>query len=384
MKTYKILLFAAVCALTSCVEPDDMLTVVNPDGSCYKEFSNTVGRDFMLGKSPSEQKYFPVVVDSTWEVAWKLEDSTTMSRDFPLTASVMDSIDQLMPLELDKKTNKLQRKMPVFEVQIRRRFNSVEDMANSFRLNPSHEWSAMKVRYRFEKKFRWFYTYYTYSETYPKIDTKFKTPIDSFMTKDEATYWFNGKPNIYKGMNGIEIREAIGSLENKYDHWFAKNLWDNAYEVLLANYDLMRNPPVSPDSLAKCKDLIFDSKVKDDKDFNMEKVLNGYFKTDAFSIYWATKESPLKKHEKAFEEQAFVALFGKAFNYKLCMPGRIKPDENVVMEGDTLNVKLTAYRMVYSDFVIQAESRKANSWAFVVSGLILALAIGSFWYKPKR
>jgi hypothetical protein len=40
--------------------------------------------------------------------------------------------------------------------------------------------------------------------------------------------------------------------------------------------------------------------------------------------------------------------------------------------------------MIYNDYVIEAESRKANLWAFIVSGLILALAIGSFWYKPKR
>lgn len=383
MKTYKILFFAAVCALTSCVEPDNMLTVIKPDGSCYKEFSSTVGSDFMLGKNLSEQKYFPIVVDSSWSVTWRLEDSTQWSTEFPLSQAGMDAINASMPMEMNSKTKKMEKKKPVFDVQLRKAFGSVDEMGNVFRLNPKHKWNKMNVKYHLEKKFRWFYTYYTYTETYPKINTNFKTPIDSFMTKEEANYWFAGEPNIYKGMNGIEIREAIGSLEEKYDHWFAKNLWDNAFDVLLANYDLMRNPPVAPDSLAKCKEVIFDSKVKDDKDFDMEKVLNGYFKTKAFSIYWETKDSPLKKHEKDFEEQAFVALFGKAFNYRLCMPGRITPKENLVLNGDTLTFKLTAYRMIYSDYVIQGESRKTNTWAFIVSGLILVLAVGSFWYKPK-
>ena len=385
MKTHKhlFILIAAVCTLTACVEPDNMLTVINPDGSCYKEFSSTVGSDFMLGNKLSEQKYFPIEVDSSWSVTWKLEDSTQVSTEFPLSQAKMDAINAQMPMEKNSKTNKLEKKKPVFEVQLRKQFNTVEAMGNTFRLKSNHEWSKMKVTYRLDKKFRWFYTYYTYTETYPKIDTKFKTPIDSFMTKEEATYWFTGEPNIYKGMNGIEIREAIGSLEEKYDHWFAKNLWDNEYDVLLANYDLMRNPPVAPDSLAKCKEEIFNAKVKDDKDFSMEKVLNAYFKTEAFSIYWETMESPLKKYERDFEEQDFVAFFGKAFNYKLCMPGRVVPNEHIVQNGDTLNFKLTAYRMVYSDYVIQAESRKANIWAFIVSGLILVLAVGSFWYKPK-
>lgn len=386
MKTHKrlLLFLTIVFAFLSCVEPDDMLTVINSDGSCYKEFGNTAGSDFMMGLNPTEQKFFPVLVDSNWTVTWTLQDSTQISTEFPLSQATLDSIKALMPNEIDAKTKKTQKKMPVFNVRIRRHFKSVEYMAKNFRLNPSHEWSKIKVNYHLEEKFRWFYTYYTYTESYPKIDTKFKTPVDSFMTKEEASYWFTGEPNIYKGMNGIEVREAIGELEDKYNHWFAKNMWDNEFEVLLAHYDLMKHPPVTFDSLAKCQNELFNSKIRDDKDFNMEKVLNGYFKTNAFSIYWKTKESPLKKHEKDFEEQEFVSLFTKAFDYKLCMPGRISPKDNVVMNGDTINWKLTAYRMLYDDYVITAESRKANIWAFIVSGLILALAIGSFWYKPKR
>lgn len=379
-----IVFLSTLCALTSCVEPDEMLTVINPDGSCYKEFSKTTGSDFMLGENSPEQKYFPVTVDSSWVVIWTLEDSAQISSEFPLRKAALDSINALMPDETDAKTKKTEKKRPVFDVMIRKHFRSVDEMAKDFRLTPTHEWSKMKVGYHFEKKFRWFYTYYTYSETYPKINTNFKTPVDSFMTKEEATYWFNGEPNIFKGMNGIEVREAIGELEDKYNRWFAKNMWDNEFEVLLSNYDLMKNPPVTLDSLAKCKDDLFKSKVKDDKDFNMEKILNGYFKTEAFSVYWETKESPLKKHEKDFENQDFVALFTKEFSYKLCMPGSITSKENVVMNGDTLSWKLTAYRMLYDDCLIQAESRKANIWAFIVSGLILVLAIGSFWYKPKR
>ncbi|HET9569884.1 MAG TPA: hypothetical protein VFP20_00530 [Bacteroidales bacterium] len=385
MKTQKhfLYLMAVVCALTSCMDRDNMLTVIRPDGSCYKEFSSSVGSDFMLGKNLSEQKYFPMVVDSTWSITWKLEDSTQTSTVFPLSQRTMDSIMALMPLERNQKTNKMEKKSPVFDILLRRPFKSVEDMGKTFRLKPTHEWSKMKVIYHLEKKFRWFYTYYQYKETYPKVKTNFKTPVDSFMTNEEATYWFTGKPNIYKGMNGIEIREAIGSLEDKYNRWLAKNLWDNEFEVLLANYDQMKNPPVSLDSLAKSKDNIFNSKVRDNKDYDMEKLLNDFFKTKAFSIYWKTKDSPLKKHEKDFENQEFVSLFTKEFNYNLCMPGRSKPIENVIMNGDTLNFKLTAYRMVYDNYVIEAESRRANVWAFVVSGLILVLTVGSFWYKPK-
>ena len=386
MKTHTRILFflAAVCALTSCINPDHMLTVINSDGSCYRIFSSNAGQDFMIGKDLANQNTVPISIDSTWKITWKLDDSTQIHTNFPLRQSEYDSIAAGMPSKMDPGTHKIQLINPTFQLTFRRDYKSVAEMANTFKLSESHAWSKMKVKYSLEKKFRWFYTYYTYKETYPKIKTNFKTPIDSFMTKDEATYWFTGSPNIYKGMNGVEIREAIGSLEDKYNHWFNKNMWDMQYDLLLKNYDLMTAPPVSKDSLSLCKDKIFDDKVNSNKDYNMEKILNKYFKTKAFSIFWTNKESALKKFEDNFEKLEFVSYFGKEFDYNLCMPGRIIPKENVVMQGDTLNFRLTAYRMVYNDYVIEAESSKANVWAFIVSGLILALAIGSFWYKPKR
>ena len=386
MKTHARILFflAAICSLPSCIEPDNMLTVINSDGSCYRELSNRVGSDFIMGKTLTEKNDFAVSVDSTWKITWRLKDSTQIHTEFPLSKAAYDSILAKMPDEKDSKTNTIQKKKPAFDVIIRKDYKSVEEMAANFKLKKAHEWSKMKVKYSFEKKFRWFYTYYSYKETYPKIDTKFKTPIDSFMTKDEATYWFTGTPNIYKGMNGVEIREAIGSLEDKYNHWFNKNMWDLQFKIVLDNYKLMTAAPVSKDSLSRCKDKIFDSKVNSDKDYDMEKILNKYFRTKAFSIYWSNKESPLKKFEENFEKLDFISYFGKEFDYNLCLPGRVKSQENVVMNGDTLNFRLTAYRMVYGDYVIKAETRKANIWAFIVSGLIVVLAIGSFWYKPKR
>jgi LPXTG-motif cell wall-anchored protein len=46
--------------------------------------------------------------------------------------------------------------------------------------------------------------------------------------------------------------------------------------------------------------------------------------------------------------------------------------------------KLTAYRMSYSDYEIGAKSRKTNNWAFIVSGIIVLAAIGSFFFKKKQ
>ncbi|HEY5589811.1 MAG TPA: hypothetical protein VIK55_02225 [Paludibacter sp.] len=378
----KLLIYFVALFVVSCVNPTDMLTVINPDGSCYREFTANANPAFLLGDTTAKLNPFPVDIDSTWNITWKFRNSESFTQ-FPARKSTIDSIVTSIKSK-EKPSIGKEKKSDDFFVQARKNYSTVEEMGVKFKLNRSHEWSNMKVKYELEKKFRWFYTYYTYRETYPKIKLNFEIPIDKYMTKDEAQFWFTGKPNILQGMNGIEIREYAGDLEDKYNKWFAHNNWNNEYKVLVDNYDQMNNKPVTKERLELLKDTIFNANSKDLPDFNMEKCLNNYFKTKGFSIFWKNKDSPLEKFEKDFDEQDFVRYFKEAFTYRLIMPGEVTQPDNVTIQGDTLIWKLTSYRMIYDDYTIEAQSRKANIWAFIFSGIIVVLAIGSFIWKPNK
>jgi len=359
-----------------------MLTVINSDGSCYREFNSKADQAFLLGDTASKLNPFPVDIDSTWIVSWKFRNSEWFTQ-FPVRKSTVDSIVRSIKSK-DKSKVDGEKKSDDFFVLARRNYSSVEELSTHFKLKKSHKWGDMKVKYELEKKFRWFYTYFIYRETYPKIKHNFEISIEKYMSKDEAMFWFTGKPDMLKGMNGVEAREYVGSLEDKYNKWVTFNSWNSEYKVLLANYSQIKKQPVSQARLAILKDTIFDSKVKDLQDFNMEKILNGYFKTNAFSLLWDGDDSPLVKFEKDFDEQGFMHLFTESFNYKLIMPGEIIQPKDRIMQGDTITMNLTAYRMIPADYVIEAQSRKANVWAFILTGIILLVAVGSFIWKPKR
>jgi hypothetical protein len=202
------------------------------------------------------------------------------------------------------------------------------------------------------------------------------------MSKEEAQFWFTGKPNLLQGMNGVEIREYMGNLEDKYNKWFMQNSWDDEYKVLINNYDQIVRKPVSKKRLSLMRDTIFNSISENLPDIKMEKNLNKYFKTDVFSELWKNDNSPMKKYEKNFNNQEFVQYFGISFNYKLILPGKIIQSYNATVQGDTLSWRLTAYRMIPADYVIEAQSRKANIWAFMLTGIIIIIAVGSFFWKP--
>jgi hypothetical protein len=383
--TIKLLLFLGVLFATSCSQPTDMLTVINSDGSCYREFSEYADSAFLRGNTSPDHNPFPVEIDSTWKIGWSFKNSG-LRTDFPLSKSTLDSILKLTSKEgstpktalsprLKSKVNNL--------VFARRNYKSVEGMDTTFRLKKSNEWSLIKVKHRLEKQFRWFYTYYTYRETYPMIKTGFALPIENYMTKDEAQFWFTGKPNILQSMNGLEMREYLGKIEDSYNKWITQNLWNAEYKVLLNNYDSLSKKPVAKEQLQTLKDSIYNSKIKNLDDVDMEKVLNSFFKTDAFSELWKNENSPMKKFEKDFNKK-FTFFFSQSFNYKLILPGKIIQSGDAIIHGDTLVWKLSSYRLIPADYVIEAQSRKANVWAFILTGILALVVIASFLWKPKK
>lgn len=376
----KYLIFSVVLFTASCTEPTDMLTVINSDGSCYREFSEYPDSAFLAGDLSENHNPFPSEVDSSWKFVWKYKNSRFRS-DFPVEKSFFDSIKNTnyptIKFEGQKNTGD-------FLVLARRNYKSVEELDQTFKLKNSNEWSKMKVKHQLDMKFRWFYTYYKYTESYPKIETGFTIPIENYMSKNEAQYWFTGEPNILHGMNGVEVREYIGKLEDNYRKWFNQNLWNAEYKVLITNYEKLKNSPISKEKLENLRDTIFKLNVNDTEDFKMQYVLDDYFKTKVFSLFWKSKNNPMKKYEDEFEDKEFISYFGKSFKYKLILPGKITEPNNAIVKGDTLIWKLTAYHMIPANYVIEAQSRKANVWAFILTGIILIVTIGSFIWKPKR
>ncbi len=380
MKTIvKFFLLVGAMFIVSCSQPTDMLTVINSDGSCSREFSANADEAFLLGDKSEEHNPFPVAIDSTWKIRWSANKSG-LRADFPLSKAILDSVKKATA---DASKDRDENSSGDFVVVAHRDYATVEEMDREFKLKSSNEWSKVKVRHGLDKKFNWFYTYYTYRETYPLIKTGFELPIEKYMTTDEARFWFTGKPDILQGMNGIEINEYVNRIESNYNKWVIQNLWNAEYKVLMTVYDRLTEKPVDKVKMQLLRDSIFAEKVNTSEDFDMEKALNSFFKTNVFSELWKTESSPMRNFEKNIDKK-FAFLFSQSFNYKLILPGKITQSGDARIQGDTLVWKLSSYRLIPSAYVIEAQSRKANVWAFVLTGIILFGVAGAFVWKIKR
>jgi hypothetical protein len=369
MKKIRILTITMLLILPlACDESADtiFITRINADGSCYREIVSTADSAFMVGDT-SKNNPFRIDLDSTWEVSWSYKNPE-FSKEWPLSSWVNDTSYK-----------------GDIKVKAVKKYKSVDEMASSFKFSRNDEWRDVKPVYILEKKFRWFYTYFNYREVYPRLHLLERIPLSKYMTKEEAEFWFQGKQDYIKGMNGIEIKPKTDDLESKHNKWFFHNLMEEQYQLFIAYYDSIPGNKVDKRKFTLYKDTVINlilEKLDEKSDFNLGAYLDKYFESkDIYNGYEDKSQSFKKQGEAIFEK--YINYAGKNLEYNLLMPGKILFADNAVSHGDTLRFILSADRMIYNDYKITATSRKINTWAFVVTGIIVLLAIGSFFVRKK-
>ncbi|MGC3977867.1 MAG: hypothetical protein QM751_06285 [Paludibacteraceae bacterium] len=371
-KNYLLLILLLLAGVSCQKNATNMLTIIHADGSCDKEFVSEVDSLFMIGDSSKmSTSYFPVKVDKSWQISWRCENGEYHT-NFPLK-----NTDSIFISNSDSCKNS-------FYVKIRKHFNTVDEMS---KLDSVNRLYGETIKYELKKRFRWFYTYYSYTETYPKLKLiENILPISKYMSKDEAEYWLNGKPDMTMGLNGIEINDLSKELESKFNTWISNVLWNEEYRLFVENYDKLSHPPVSQSEFVMLSDTIFDKKAKNmlEKGIpDIDKILDDYFNTICFSNF-AQKNSDLFNGENKILYLLSMIDPSHTINYSLQMPGKVISGNFNSLNNQTMSWKITSQRMFLQSYSIQAESRKANWWAFIVTIILLAGTLGSIFIKKKR
>lgn len=362
MKTIivKIIGLAGIIWLTACNNGNtEMFTRINADGSCYRELTIDYDSAF-LAADTSQKKPFPAKIDSSWMLVFTTKKG---SMSEPYIKGKVYTIDTAL--------NK--------QITARKNFASVQDL-ETFRLNNT-DWDTLATKVHFRKNFRWFYTYYEFSETYPKVNPFTRIPVTNYLTQEEITTLYGENTSLYMGKNGLEIKDLLNNIEGKANAWLSRSYYEELYRIMLANYQSFKGLPVDSARFAQAKDSIYRlNKDSAHFDYFNEEIFDKYFKTKAFSNNKIPKEL-----EKKFEEQMpnFRKYFTETINYKLAVPGKIIKSNTPIIKGDTLCWKVDAERFFFTDYQLEVKSRKANIWAFVVTGILVLLAGMSFGVKKK-
>ena len=362
-----------VLIMASCKNKDDrMLTVINEDGTCSREYTFHTTQQW-LSASPDED--YDSIVDKTWERSWSVLGVDSVRYPVPLTEAQLDSMQEL---DLSKPLGNL------LMVHAKKEYQSVEEMsANLYRPEQHHLVKAegIKATSKLEKRFKWFYTDYTFTETFTCEDsTLFPIPLSRFLSADTVSYWFTGQPDLVQGLSGAEAKELLDGIEKKINQWTNANWFYEICNVIIANYEKIQNPPVSKERFSSVRDslviqpCVLNAEATEGAGDHITNLIDKTFQSDAYTQF-------LQTYEGGFGAYGILS-FGT--NYDLKMPGTVIDAGMGQYDGDVIHYRLGGERMIPGSYTITASSRVTNIWAFVVTFLIVLIAIGTFFFRKKR
>lgn len=339
MKTFKLYAALVITAMTlaSCDEQygdAKMHTTVNTDGSCTREINF---------KTP---KPSGIALGAEWiEIP---DDSDSLTATFTRNFDNAEQMSQDMPLISNGK--------------------------------------PLESKATLDKKFRWFYTEYTFTETFASTKSNFLLQPTDYADSIEVSYWFSGQPDITIGMNGAEALERLNSIGEKMDKWMYDDLTQSGMNFIQDNYNVINNPPVNRQEFMQLSDSLADflREQCNNKIFELDhkKSFQEFFNSDAYSIFFDDNTQTGKNFEKHLAPHVnFSAL---SVQYTLSMPGKVVDAGNGNLHDGIIEYPLSGERLIPADYIITATSRQTNIWAYIISAVVIILAIGSWIWKRKQ
>lgn len=368
------LLLIASCTDRKC----RMNTVIYKDGSCERTFEVQLDSSQLVsGKIDTIHNIVRNGIG--WQLSWAVKGQNTR-HPFPMSRQTYDSIGSHIS----------RRACDTIIVFISGKWRSAEEMGKHTCFNLDSI-KTLKPQTELKRSFRWFYTYYSYRETYHKQDLSFKVPLKRFMTEDEIGFWFAGFPNLTKGLNGIEQDDIMSNIKDKYSKWLTTNYFETIYQLIVDNYCLVNKAPVSKQGFIHLHDVILQrfmtKKENIFEEENTKKLFSNFFHSDAFSAVLDND----KLKENAYKALSnYIILTQFSVDYQLSMPGVITDSGRGIINSlasdnqQVISYRLTGERLIPDNYSITAQSRVTNIWAFVITAIVIFTAVYLYIRKMRK
>lgn len=263
-------------------------------------------------------------------------------------------------------------------------FKSIEEMSEETPLQLNG--TRLRSKASLKKQFRWFYTNYVFSETFYCVGDTFQLADTLYADKALVSYWFTGEPNIVKGLSGAEASQKLSEIEPAINRWLNDNLLKVGFDYIVSHYDSIPAPPVSKERFIELHDSLVQfimAGADDLLDIKPEERLRDFFRSDAYDAFFDDETSLGKGLNNELSKQLNIFWFNVP--YTLTMPGTVVDAGNGTLQADgSILYPFTGERLIPKDYTIRATSRVTHIWAYILTLIIILLAIVSILYRKKR
>jgi hypothetical protein len=242
--------------------------------------------------------------------------------------------------------------------------------------------SVMHIRSAFEKKFRWFYTYISYNDTFESMNRFKNLPVTSFFAREDFDF-IERLPAEGKAVSRADSIFLDQLMSKIYDQYVFRALFEDHYHAFVSAATKSGTGKQWLDTLAKNKQEMYAILLANDsiseKPFMplLVKSLSKDFPTQSLAAEYERNASHLLQNLTFMTD---IASYDK-FMHVIDLPGELTAHNADSVNGNMLYYKPVGLKFMLNDHVMHAESRSINYWAFVVSGLVIVLTVVVFVRK---
>jgi hypothetical protein len=273
----------------------------------------------------------------------------------------------------EKKWTKIEKDK--FELVVSKEFKSVKELNAS--MNPADtNLQVVRVNASLKRKFRWFFTRYEFSETILEANPFKVLDYHKYLT-DEETRLISMTEETRKtdpGYDSVKYKIA----EQHFEDFVYRSMYEVFYTQLVSVLTEVKSFTLSKQELESKKEIIYRYLVDSVKGSDTDDILKGIETivnhpdipvirskyADRFDHF----QEKMKFHESACDD---------SYKFSIRMPGLLLQTSSPKVKGSETGWDLTYYDFFFRDYLMTAESRKVNPWAFIVAGLVLLVALVS-------
>lgn len=242
--------------------------------------------------------------------------------------------------------------------------------------------TLFQVTSTFERKFRWFYTYIVYSETYHALNRMNMKPDDYLVQEDYA--FIDRLP-----AEGKKISKAdefyLSELQKRiYDVYFEKAYYEECYALGAA---LIRDNNLDKkwiDTLDAHKESVF-NKFKEKKDMDDDFML---YVMDSLGVPVEQEKTKTVYYALLKKLDAKVNFISTAnegkFVNRINLPWSVVKTNADSVAGNSLFWAPSTVKFLVKDYTMYGECRRLNIWTVIVSSLVLVFTGYLFFRRQVK
>ena len=179
----------------------------------------------------------------------------------------------------------------------------------------------------------------------------------------------------------------LDEIEPKISQWFNACTMDYVYTTVGRRYDEIKNPPVSKEQFLALKDsIVMSAAVRNMNLFTdisqIGEILNKFYHSEAYTQLFSDAKAWERVLDKKYKSYEYLMMMAPRLDY--VMPGKVIDGGGGEVDGQVVSYRFSGERLIPHPYQVTITSRVTNIWAYIVTFLIIALAIGSFFYRKTN